>query len=183
MRKNCIKNAPAPIDHFPATGGSRLNFAIMRIIMTAKASSLEGARATVSREEVLRYFGDVIGALKICRTPRQILNMDESGLSARPSKGKQKRVVFSTGCNVQPYWLDARDVTHVSLVATISLLCEALPPLFLTVSRVPLADPMLRSLSAKFTTYQTAKGYMTTPAILFYIEQCLAPYCADLRRQ
>jgi hypothetical protein len=72
--------------------------------------------------------------------------------------------------------MDTRD-------ATISLLCETLRPMLLTVCGVPLKDNELRLLGETFATVRIVKGYMAIAAMKTYITTCLAPYCHGLREK
>jgi hypothetical protein len=62
--------------------------------------------------------------------------MDDPGVTARPFKGKKRKVVSLTSCQTEPRFQDAIDVVHVSVVVTVSLGLNSLPPLFLTISDV-----------------------------------------------
>jgi hypothetical protein len=82
------------------------------------------------------YFGEVIGALSICKSPKHILKMEESGVRARPFKGRGRKVVSLISCPVEPHSQDIWDLSHVSVLATVSLGLNSFPPLFLTVSNI-----------------------------------------------
>jgi hypothetical protein len=69
------------------------------------------------------------------------------------------------------------------MVGTISLLCETLRPMLLTVCGVPLKDNELRLLGETFATVRTVKGYMTIAAMKTYVTTCLAPDCHGLREK
>jgi hypothetical protein len=143
----------------------------------------EPARTAVQSEHVAEYFSTVFAALSRCVTPRQILNMDESGVTARPFKGRKRKVVFLKHCPISPKFLDIRDVSHVSVVGTISLGLTSLPPLFLTTSNVAFKSHELLRLRDEFFFFRTEKGYMTTEAMKFYVNSILAPYVQSLRDQ
>jgi hypothetical protein len=144
-------------------------------------TSQEPARNAVNSSAVNDYFAKVLDAISHCVSPFQILNMDESGVSARPFKGKQKKVVFVTDCPVAPRFQDIRDVSHVSIVGTISLGLKSLPPLLLTTSEVAFKNRELLLLHDDFFVFRTARGYMTIDGMLFYINSIMAPYVQSLR--
>jgi hypothetical protein len=62
--------------------------------------------------------------------------MDKSGVTARPFKGRKKKIVFLTGCPAILRFRDALEISHVSLVGTISLRFQSLRPLLVTKSNV-----------------------------------------------
>jgi hypothetical protein len=94
----------------------------------------EPAQGTLVCEDFARYFKNVIDALSKCISPKQMLNMDESGVTARRFEGKKRKVVSLTYYQTESRFQDARGVTHASIVAIVSLSLNSLPPLFLKVS-------------------------------------------------
>jgi hypothetical protein len=76
-----------------------------------------------------------IGAGLTNQSEKQILNMDQSGVTTRPSKGKRRKVGSLTTCPVDPHFQGIRDVSHVSVVGRVS---NSL--LFLTVSNIDCRD-------------------------------------------
>jgi hypothetical protein len=81
--------------------------------------------------------------------------MDESGVTAGLFKGKKRKMISLTSGQIGPRFQDATDVIQVSVVATMSLGMNSLPPLFLTVSEVTLQDAKLRQLQDKFHIFRT----------------------------
>jgi hypothetical protein len=71
----------------------------------------------------------------------------------------------------------------VSVVAAVSLACQGLSPLFLTITDVPHKDAELQLLREQFTNFQTARGYLTIPAMKVYTATSLGPYCDRLRME
>jgi hypothetical protein len=105
--------------------------------------------------------------------------MDESGVT-QPDLSKRK-VVSLTSCQIPPHCQDARDVTHVYVVATMSLGLGSLPPLFLTVPDVVFKNAELRQLQNEFHTVRTPRGNATIPAMAFSVQHIIAPYTEFLR--
>jgi hypothetical protein len=64
-----------------------------------------------------------------CGTPPQILNMDESGMTARPFNGKN--IGFLTGPPLAPRFRDTHHVSDVSLFGTLLLGLKSRPPFLL----------------------------------------------------
>jgi hypothetical protein len=109
--------------------------------------------------------------------------MHESGVTARPFKGKKKNVVSLTGRPVASRFQDIRDVSRVSLVDTISLGLRSLPPLLLTTSEVAFKSRELIPFCDELLVFRTAKRYMTIDAMRFYINSILGPYMKSFRDQ
>jgi hypothetical protein len=89
------------------------------IVSTVKSQESERNQVTVAK--VQEYFGAMRNALSIMKTPSQLLNMDETGVSSRPVKDKKKTVVSLKNCPTKPAFQDLRDVSYVSACATVSL--------------------------------------------------------------
>jgi hypothetical protein len=149
------------------------------VICTAQ----EPARTAVRSEAVNQYFAALVQVLPSCMTPLQILNLDESGATARPLKGKQKKVVFLTDCPVPLRFRDARDVSDVSVVATISPGLHSLAPLLLMTSEVTFKSRELRRLQDQFLVFRTPKGDMTIEAMHFYVDSVLAAHVQFIRNR
>jgi hypothetical protein len=69
--------------------------------------------------------------------------MDESEVATRPFNGYNRKVVPLTSCLTKPPFQDARNLTHVPWLTTVSLDLNVVPPLFLTVSHVLFKDAKL----------------------------------------
>jgi hypothetical protein len=72
-------------------------------------------------------------------------------------------------------------VSHVSLVATVTLGGQALTSLMLTTTDLPFKGEELVILRRTFAAYRTARGYMTVASMMFYLNQIVAPYVMFLR--
>jgi hypothetical protein len=127
-------------------------------------------------EDFARYFKDVIDTLLEYFSPTRIFDMDESGVTARPFKGKKRKVASLTNCQIELRFQDARDVTHVFIVATMPFGLNSLPPLFLRVSDLAFKDAELRQLQDEFHTFRAPQGDTRTPAMAFYVQNIIAPY-------
>jgi hypothetical protein len=83
-------------------------------------------------------------------------------------------VVSLPNCQIESRFQDARDLTHVSVVATVSLGLNSFPSLFLTVSNVTFKDAELQQLQDEFPTFRIPRGYMTIPVMALYVQQIIA---------
>jgi hypothetical protein len=146
-------------------------------------NSRDSDRCQVSSEEVKAYYKDVKDALRRIMTPAQMLNMDESGLSGRPNKGKRKKIVFCKDSGKIPTFREERDVSHVSIVSTISLEGESLKPMFLTVTGVKNRTPEERLIRKRYEVFKTPKGYQTAESMAHYVTTILTPYCQKVREE
>jgi hypothetical protein len=84
---------------------------------------------------------------------------------------------------VAPRFSDIRDVSHVSIVGTISLALKALPPLLLTTADVAFKSRDILLQRDEFFVFRTARGYMTIEAMQFYANSILSPYVQSLRHR
>jgi hypothetical protein len=152
-------------------------------IETRICFAVETARTAVASADATRYFAELRQVLESLKTAAQLLNMDETGNGTRPDKGRHRRVVWSKLAPMEPHFQDASDVTHVSLVATVSLSGRSLKPFLVTRSRVCCRDSELALMQNEFATAQTPKGYLTIPTRQSDIENVLEPYCQTLRAE
>jgi hypothetical protein len=60
-------------------------------LQVSRATAREHARSSLACEDFVSYFMDIVDALSKYVFPKQILNMDESGVTARPFKGKKQK--------------------------------------------------------------------------------------------
>jgi hypothetical protein len=150
-------------------------------LKTKIATSTEGARSEVMADETRQYYDDVEEALSDIVDPTQVINVDESGASSRPNKGKRKRIVYSPLIPKIPTFKEERDVTHVSIVAGVSLSGETLRPMYLTVTEVKDKSEMAHDLLQSSEIFKTTKGYQTGESMSHYILTILAPYCEKVR--
>jgi hypothetical protein len=132
-------------------------------------------------EGFARYFRDAADALSKYISLKQILNMGESGVTARPFKGKKRKMVSLTSYQIQPRFQNAKNVTHVSVVTTVSLGLNSLPPLFLTVPEAAFKDAESRQLQDEFHPFRTPRGRATIPVMAPSVQHIIAPYIEFLR--
>jgi hypothetical protein len=102
------------------------------------ATAKQAQHAAVTSKSVLDYFDKLKEVLLHCLIPAQILNMDETGLSVDPLKGKKQKFAFLKTCCVTPSFHEERSVNHVSLAATVTLDGQALTLLLPTTSIISL---------------------------------------------
>jgi hypothetical protein len=150
-------------------------------LLVSVGAAKEAQRTEVTRGSVLAYFAELGNILPACVMPNQIMNMDETGLSVRPMKGKTRKLVSLKSCALRPTFHEEKDVSHVSLVATVNLGGPALTPLILTTTGLPFKSEELAILRWTFAVYRTARGYMTVASMMFYLNHIGAPYVMFLR--
>jgi hypothetical protein len=73
----------------------------------------------------------------------------------------------------EPPFQDAREITDISVMATVSLHLNSLPSLFLTVSDATFKDVELRQMQDESHTVRTPRGYMTIPDMAFYVRRII----------
>jgi hypothetical protein len=113
--------------------------------------------------------------------PELIINMDESGFSQRPLKGKRKNCVFFPDLPVKPTFLEAQDSNHVTIVGALTLTGYPLVPLLLA-TRARLPEEIERSyLPNEFLYLHTPKGYLNREAMDFWFDNILVPYIQRIR--
>jgi hypothetical protein len=110
-----------------------------------------------------------------------VLNMDESGFCQRPLKGSQKNCVFILTAGVKPRFLEVPDANHVTIVGTVSLSGHHLFLLLLSTRVYLPAEMRMSYLHAEFQNYHTAKGYLTSDAIDYWVDHALMPYIGSTR--
>jgi hypothetical protein len=71
------------------------------------------------------------------------MNMDQTGLSVRPMKDKSRKLVSLKSCAVRRTFHEENQVSHVSLVATVTLAGQTLNPLMLTTTDLPFKSEVL----------------------------------------
>jgi hypothetical protein len=149
-------------------------------LMVSVCAAKEAQRTEVTRGTVLAYFAELGNILPACVTPNQIMNMDETGLSVRPVKGKTRKLVSLKSCALPPTFHEQKDVSHGSRVATVPLGGQMLTGLML-MTDLPFKSEELAILRRAFAAYRTARGYMTAANMLFYLKHIVAPYVIFLR--
>jgi hypothetical protein len=136
-------------------------------LLMSVGAAKEAQRTAVTCGSVLAYFAKLRNVLPGYVTPNQIMNMDETGLSVRPMKGKTRKLVSLKSCAVRPTFHEEKDVSRVWLVATVTLGGQALTPLMLTTTDFPFKSEELAILGRTFAVYRTARGYMTAANMMF----------------
>jgi hypothetical protein len=118
----------------------------------------ETQRSEVTSVLVLVYFNEPKDVLPICLTPDRILDMDETGLSLRPMKGKRQKVVSLKNCTILPTFHEGKAVSHLSLVATVTLGGQSLIPLILATSDLIFKGEDLQVLRRTFIADRIPRG-------------------------
>ena len=153
------------------------------VLGTVIASSLETGRTRVTVEQVFEYASLLLRALTVIKSPKQILNMDETGFHSRIDKGRRRKCVYIRGLQTRPTFHEEGQSTTVSLVATISMSGDALRPLFLTKERVRCESTTLKLLRDRLLTFQTPKGYQNEDSMIFYLRMVITPYVQTIRNE
>lgn len=153
-------------------------------IETQILDAREAARTKVKTEDVLNYFGQVVGALRRIRSLHQVLNMDESGFSGRIDKGRKRKCVVAKSCPAAPAFQEDDGSSQLSIVSTITLGGAALPAMFITKEHIKLNGNFANdSIFDKSLHFVTPKGYQTEASMVFWITNCLTPYALGLQTQ
>ena len=152
------------------------------IVSTNILHPIEEARQNVSAESALKYVGNLMKAIQGVKSPKQILNLDETGFPSKPNKSKPKRCVVIRNHKKAPTFREMADANHVSMAAAINLAGESLIPMMITTTNVKLNDG-LEDLENDFVWVKTKKGYMTEKAMLFWVQNVLSPYATQLRSE
>jgi transposase len=150
---------------------------------TKTVKSLETGRNQVTPQQVYAYREEVKNALSQIVDRSQVVNLDESGATSRPDKGKRKKVVYSLHTSQEPTFTAENDVSHVTIVSAVSLAGETLPPMFLTTTRVVDKCEISHDILTCYEVFKTAKGYQTGDSMNHYVHTILAPYCQAVRRK
>ena len=154
----------------------------IEIIGVKKIASKEEERQKIHVDEVYNYIGNLLNAITTIKSPSQIINIDETGFSVRPNKGKSQKCVFIKTHRREPSWKKARDANHISFLASINLSGESLKPFFITVTEVKF-DDLLGPLKDYFAYVKTKKGYLTTYAMKLWINLVLKDYAIKVRKE
>lgn len=101
-------------------------------IEKTNAPCIDEARSSINPEFVEHYILQIERILQDPPPPCLVLNVDETGFSKRPEKGKIKNVFIKKGCPIKPFWRENSDIHHISLVTTITAACTAFRPLCLS---------------------------------------------------
>jgi hypothetical protein len=144
-------------------------------------TATEKARCEVKKEDVEAYFAELRHALAMIIDNNQILNMDETGICARPTKGKKRKIVYCKDCKTNPTWTEDTQSDHVSLVSTITLGGKLLTPMYLHRCYVNPYHPELVKIWPQPVFAQTPKGYQTAQSMFVYVTEVIAPYVQELR--
>jgi hypothetical protein len=102
--------------------------------------------------------------------------MDETGLSVWPMKGKTRKLVSFKNCALRPTFHEQKDVSHVSLVTTVTLGGQTLTLLTLTTTDLPFKRKELAIPRRTFAANRTARGHMMAASMMFYFNHIVAPY-------
>jgi hypothetical protein len=151
------------------------------ILAVQRCDAREIARSAVQKADVIPYVTSLLKMVSGKLHPDLVVNMDESGFYHRPHKESQKSCVFIWTAGVKPRFLEVPGANHVTIVGTVSLSGHDLLPLLLS-TRVHLTGEIRMSyLHTEFQYYHTAKGYLTSDAMDYWVDHVLMPYVASAR--
>ena len=150
-------------------------------IKKVKAACIDDSRASINPNEVQKYINAIEEMMKNPPNPHLLINFDETGFGRRPDKGKRKNVFIYKNCNVEAFWREQVDLHHISLVAAISAACTSIRPLCLSPRKT--MDPDLDDTFFEHwgSHFYTPKGYMNIDAMVFWVQNHLAPYVRHIR--
>ena len=152
-------------------------------VVTGWVHAIESLRTEVTQQSVEMYFSKVLGALMQIKSAKQIVNLDEVGLSQRPDKGRRRRVVSLMNITREPSFMEEEDGSHVTMTAAVNLAGESLKPHFLGIGVLRFNDRDLWLLSDSFAYERTAKGRQTLASFTAYVRSILADYVSNVRKE
>ena len=145
--------------------------------------SREFARTTVTPEQVHEYYGRVLQALTQLRTPKQLVNMDETGFASRIDKGRKKKCVCSKVIPTPPRFQEEKQVSQLSVVVSVNLLGELLRPMFITKEEIRMNNGPIRTVAQHSVFTRSSKGYQTANTMIDWIRNVWEPYCKTVRTE
>lgn len=145
--------------------------------------SREFARTTVTAEEVHDYYARVLQALTQLRTPKQLVNMDETGFASRIDKGRKKKCVCSKVIPTPPRFQEEKQVSQLSVVVSVNLLGELLRPMFITKEEIRMNNGPIRTVAQHSVFTRSSKGYQTANTMIDWIRNVWEPYCSTVRTE
>jgi hypothetical protein len=107
--------------------------------------------------------------------------MDETWFCSPPTKGKRKKIVSAYECPMKPVFREPGDLSHVTLVATITLSLEILKPMFVATRQVHFGDQDLQTLRPDIIVCKTRTGCQAGESIAYSFHEILAPFDCALR--
>jgi hypothetical protein len=114
-----------------------------------------------------------VDALSKRVSPKQIPNMNDSGVTARRFKGNKGKVISLASYKTEMRFHDPWDVTNLPVAATLSPGSSSFLPLFLTVSDAKLKHAGLFQLQDQIHTSRTPRGRMTTLTMVFSMQHII----------
>ena len=145
--------------------------------------SREFARTTVTAEQVHDYYARVLQALTQLRTPKQLVNMDETGFASRIDKGRKKKCVCSKVIPTPPRFQEEKQVAQLSVVVSLNLLGELLRPMFITKEEIRMNNGPIRTVAQHSVFTRSSKGYQTANTMIDWIRNVWEPYCKTVRTE
>ena len=145
--------------------------------------SREFARTTVTAEQVHDYYARVLQALTQLRTPKQLVNMDETGFASRIDKGRKKKCVCSKVILTPPRFQEEKQVSQLSVVVSVNLLGELLRPMFITKEEIRMNNGPIRHVAQHSVFTRSSKGYQTANTMIDWIRNVWEPYCKTVRTE
>ena len=152
-------------------------------LCTRRIKSLESPRCNVSQEAVDEYISAINEMIANNPCPSLVINMDETGLSARIDKDTTRNCVVLADSPEDCFFEEKSDYKSMSVCVGISLDGEHLKPLIIT-DRKRIDQSMERDKyiwNAEYTF--TPRGFMNSDAMIVWIARCLAPYVFEQRTQ
>ena len=145
--------------------------------------SREFARTTVTAEQVHDYYARVLQALTQLRTPKQLVNMDETGFASRIDKGRKKKCVCSKVIPTPPRFQEEKQVSQLSVAVSLNLLGELLRPMFITKEEIRMNNGPIRTVAQHSVFTRSSKGYQTANTMIDWIRNVWEPYCKTVRTE
>ena len=122
-------------------------------------------------------------ALTQLRTPKQLVNMDETGFASRIDKGRKKKCVCSKVILTPPRFQEEKQVSQLSVVVSVNLLGELLRPMFITKEEIRMNNGPIRTVAQHSVFTRSSKGYQTADTMIDWIRNVWEPYCNTVRTE
>lgn len=143
--------------------------------------SIDRNRTQVKKSQVIDYFTVLENAYSKMVNPLLVFNMDETGLSSRPEKGKIYRCVTHAESTFLPFKIETRDYRHISIVSTISLAGEVITPLTILTRKHWESEIGNETWYNQFKFIYGESGYMNASIMKYYINNILKPHIMKTR--
>ena len=140
------------------------------------STSREYERTRCRDVDVREYFVKMRYVLSQIKSPKQLINMDETGFHSRIDRERRRKCVYSKSCDTHVTYSQETASTTLSLMAVISADGETLPPMLVCRENVTFRSPEPKSIQNMICVSRTKKGYASEATMIDWINMILIPY-------